>query len=338
MRAAVLDEKLTVVEWPEPEPGAGEALVSLSKVGICGSDTHFVIDGSAKPAFRPIVLGHEPCGRLEALGPGTSGPEIGSRVAIVPLITCQECELCASGRSTICKRRLCLGSDCHGCWADLVTVPVRNLVAVPDELSDELAAVATDSVATAYHAVANRGGVGAGSTVAVWGTGGLGLSAVGIARTLGAATVIAVDPREEARQWALETGADEALAPDRALERITAIGGVDVALEFVGRPQTIEGAVRSLDDGGRAVVIGVGDGHADAGRMMTFVLREREMVGSYGAEPEEVVEVVRLMASGELHLPRVVGDVIPLDDVAAGVARVARGETGGSRIVVDITA
>ncbi|MGE0068018.1 MAG: zinc-binding dehydrogenase [Solirubrobacterales bacterium] len=337
MRAAVLAEELTVVEWPEPEPGPGEALISLSKVGICGSDTHFVIDGSAKPAFRPIVLGHEPCGRVEALGPGTSGPEIGSRVAIVPLITCQECELCARGRSTICKRRLCLGADCHGCWADLVAVPVRNLVPVPDGLSDELAAVATDSVATAYHAVANRGGVGAGSRVAVWGTGGLGLSAVGIARTLGAERVIAVDPRDEARQWALETGADEALHPDEALTRINDDGGVDVSLEFVGRPHTIESAVRSLDEGGRAVVIGVGDGHADAGRMMTFVLRERELVGSYGAEPKEVVEVVRLLASGELQLPRVVGDVIPLDDVAAGVARVARGETGGSRIVVDIT-
>lgn len=338
MRAAVLDDGLAVREWPEPEPGPGEALVSLTKVGICGSDTHFAIDGTARPAFRPIILGHEPCGRVEALGPGAEGPAVGSRVAIIPLITCRECERCRAERSVICKDRLCIGADCHGCWADLVTVPARNLVPVPDELSDELAAVATDSVATAYHAVATRGGVREGSRVAVWGTGGLGLSAVGIARALGASTVIAVDPREEARDWSRETGADEALHPDGAIERIASMGGVDVALEFVGRAETVEGAVRSLDDGGRAVVIGVGDGHAAAGRLMTFVLREREMVGSYGAEPEEVREVVRLMAAGELSLPRVVGDVIPLADVAEGVARVARGDTGGSRIVVDITA
>lgn len=336
MRAAVLDDDLLVRDWPEPEPRQGEALVSLTKVGICGSDTHFVLDGTARPAYRPIVLGHEPAGRVEALGPDTEGPTAGTRVAIIPLITCQECDRCRAGKSIICKRRLCLGADCEGCWADLVAVPVRNLIELPDELPDELAAVATDSVATAYHAV-RRGGVEPGSRVAVWGTGGLGLSSVGIAKALGAASVIAVDPRAEAREWALETGADEALHPDQALERIVALDGVDVALEFVGREESVEGAVRSLDDRGRAVIVGVGTGEAKASRIMTFVLRERELVGSYGAEPEEVREVVAMMAAGKLHLPRVVGDVIPLDDVKAGVERVARGDTGGSRILVDIS-
>jgi D-arabinose 1-dehydrogenase-like Zn-dependent alcohol dehydrogenase len=336
MRAAVLSDDLRVQDWPEPEPKQGEALVSLAKVGICGSDTHFVIDGTARPAYRPIVLGHEPAGRLEALGPDTEGPAIGKRVAIIPLITCQECDRCLSGKSTVCKQRLCIGADCEGCWADLVAVPVRNLIEIPDSLSDELAAVATDSVATAFHAV-RRGGVEPGSRVAVWGTGGLGLSSVGIAKALGASSVIAVDPREEARTWALETGADEAFHPNEALPRITERQGVDVALEFVGREESVEGAVRSLDDRGRAVIVGVGGGKASASKIMTFVLREREMVGSYGAEPEEVREVVEMMATGKLVLPRVVGDVIPLDDVKAGVERVARGETGGSRIVVDIT-
>jgi D-arabinose 1-dehydrogenase-like Zn-dependent alcohol dehydrogenase len=337
MRAAVLSDDLRVQDWPEPEPKRGEALVSLNKVGICGSDTHFVIDGTARPAYRPIVLGHEPAGRVEALGPDTEGPAIGTRVAIIPLITCQECDRCKAGMSTICKNRLCIGADTEGCWADLTTVPVRNLIELPDELTDLLAAVATDSVATAYHAV-KRGGVGPGSRVAVWGTGGLGLSSVGISKTLGAETVIAVDPREEARQWSLETGADEALHPDQALKRITELGGVDTALEFVGREESVEGAVRSLDDRGRAVIVGVGGGKAVASKIMTFVLREREMVGSYGAEPEEVRETVEMMAAGKFNLPRVVGDVIPLEDVKEGVERVARGETGGSRIIVDIAA
>jgi threonine dehydrogenase-like Zn-dependent dehydrogenase len=339
MRAAVLDaDGLKVREWPEPEPGPGEALVSLSKVGICGSDTHFVIDGSARTAFMPIVLGHEPCGYVEALGPDTDGPAPGTRVAIVPLITCGECDRCLSGRSVLCKQRLCIGADCHGAWADLCAVPVTQLIEVPESLTDDLAAVATDSVATAYHAVATQGRVREGSRVAVWGTGGLGLSAVGIAAALGASDVIAVDLREEARDWALESGATAAYHPDEALAEITALGGVDTALEFVGRSVTVEGAVRSLDDGGRAVIVGVGHEPAAAGRLMTFVLREREMVGSYGADRSEVETVVDMMASGRLDLPRVVGDVIPIDDVAEGVARVARGDTGGSRIVVDVRA
>ncbi|MCW2993382.1 MAG: alcohol dehydrogenase [Conexibacter sp.] len=339
MRAAVLSESGLAVhdDWPEPEPGPGEALISLSKVGICGSDVHFVLDGTARTRFMPIVLGHEPAGRVEALGPDTVGPAAGTRVAIMPLVTCMKCDRCLGGWSVMCRERLCIGADVEGCWADLAVVPVRNLVELPDTLSDELAAVATDSVATAYHAVRERGGVTEGSRVAVWGTGGLGLSAVGLSKWLGASSVVAVDPRPEAREWALETGADEALHPDVALKRITELGGVDVALEFVGRESSVEGAVRSLDDRGRAVIVGLSDAKTVAGRLMTFVLREREVVGSYGNEPEDVRLMVEALASGSLVLPRVVGDVIGLEDVVAGVSRVQRGETGGSRIVVDIT-
>lgn len=339
MRAAVLDEGgLAVREWPEPEPGPGEALVSLSKVGICGSDVHFVIDGSARTAFLPIVLGHEPSGRVEALGPNAEGPAPGTRVLIVPLITCGECDRCRAGRSVLCRTCVCIGAERHGCWADLAVVPVRNLIEIPDSMTDTLAAVTTDSVATAYHAVASRGGVGPGSRVAIWGTGGLGLSAVGVAKHLGAESVIAVDPREDARAWALETGADEAIAPDGALAHVTARGGVDVALEFVGRADTMDAAVRALDDGGRAVIVGLGRDRAVAGRMMSLVCREREVVGSYGATTDEVRHVTDLVARGELHLPRVVGDVISLEDVGEGISRVAKGDTGGSRIVVDIAA
>jgi len=336
MRAAVLDaEGFGVREWDAPaDPGPGEVLVAPVRVGICGSDAHFVIDGSAKTDYLPIVLGHEAAGIVEALGPGVEGPPVGTRVSLIPLVTCQQCDRCRAGRSVLCLQRQCLGAEREGAFADLVVLPARNLVPVPDGLSWEMAAVATDSVATAYHAVVARGGVGTGSRVAVWGTGGLGLSAVGIAKAVGAAHVVAVDPREDARAWALETGADEALHPDDAL---AAIGGrCDVALEFVGRSSTVEGAVRSLDDGGRAVVVGIGHEPAAAGRLITFVMRERELVGSYGNEPEEVGAVLELMASGKLVLPKVVGDVIGLDDVAEGVERVHRGETGGSRIVVDI--
>jgi threonine dehydrogenase-like Zn-dependent dehydrogenase len=339
MRAAVLDDSgLTVREWPKPEPQEGEVRVALTKVGICGSDTHFVIDHSAHTAFVPIVLGHEPCGYVDALGPDTDAPPPGTRVAIVPLLTCGVCDRCTGGRSVLCKQRLCIGADCHGAWADFVTVPAAAVIAVPDGLSDELVAVATDSVATAYHAVASQGRVTRGSRVAVWGTGGLGLSAVGIAAALGASEVIAVDPRDEARSWALESGATAAYTPQDAIGEITAIGGVDTALEFVGRGASVEGAVRSLDDGGRAVIVGVGHEPAAAGRIMTFVLREREMVGSYGADRSEVEAVIAMMADGSLVLPKVVGDVIPIRDIVSGVERVSRGDTGGSRIVVDVRA
>ncbi len=178
---------------------------SGSKRSASAAQTHFVIDKSSKTAYAPIVLGHEPYGRVEQLGDGVEGPEVGSRVVIMPLITCMECDRCLAGKTRLCKQRLCIGADAEGCWADLTTVPERNVVPVPEGLSDTLAAVATDSVATSHHSVATQGRVGPGSRVAVWGSGGLGLSAVGIAKALEAESVVAVDPRKEAREWALET-------------------------------------------------------------------------------------------------------------------------------------
>ena len=238
----------------------------------------------------------------------------------------------------LCQTSECLGSERHGAWADLMTVPARNLIPIPDGVPDELAAVCTDSVATAYHAVRTRGGVGPGRRVAVWGTGGLGLSAVGIARSLGAAWIVAVDPRPDARAWALASGADIAFHPDDALAAITAEGGVDNAFEFVGRPETVELAVRSLDAGGTAVAIGIGRGKVQASHLTTLVVRERALLGSYGNEPQEIEEVLQLLVRGQLVLPYVVGDVIPLSMVTDGLDRVAAGRTGGSRIVLDITA
>ena len=341
MWAAVLRQRVgsgdvAVLQVPVPTAGPGEVLVKVLRSGICGSDGHFVFDGTALTAYVPIVLGHEPVGLVAALGPGVEGLELGARVSVVPLVTCMTCARCLAGRTVLCAERKCLGADCEGAFAEYLAVPARNCIPVPEGLSHELAAVATDSVATAYHAVSFRGGVTAGSTVAVWGTGGLGLSAVGIAKALGAAYVFAVDPREEARGWALDSGADEALHPDEALARITRDGGVDVALEFVGRQATAEAAVRSLDHGGRAVVVGVGHEPLTASKIMTFVLREREVVGSYGSEPHEVETVLRMLADGSLVLPHVVGDVIPLTDVLDGLTRVQAGRTGGSRIVVDV--
>jgi propanol-preferring alcohol dehydrogenase len=345
MRAAVLRGEagtglFAVEDVAVPQPGPGEVRVRILRTGICGSDVHFVLDGSARTAYTPIVLGHESVGVVDAHGSGVDAAALPlqTRVAIVPLITCNHCARCAAGRTVVCAERACLGSDVEGTYAHYAVVPARNLLLVPSGLADELAAVATDSVATALHAVATRGGVTRGTRVAVFGTGGLGLSAVGVARALGAGVIVAVDPREEARAWATQTGADQALHPDDAASTVAALGGVDVALEFVGRQSSSEAAVRSLDHGGRAVIVGVGHEPVGAGRLMTFVLREREVVGSYGAEPSEVARALDMLATGALQLPRVIGDVVPLDGIVDAMHRVQQGRTGGSRIVVDLTA
>ena len=206
MRAAVLAGEagattFSVTEVARPEPGAGEVLIKVLRSGICGSDVHFVHDAWAATAFRPIVLGHEAVGVVAAHGTAGAGPPVGTRVSIHPVIACGTCDRCQAERPHICRARKILGMDLDGTFADYVVVPSSSLVPVPDGLSDELAAIATDAIATAFHAV-RRGLVGPGRRVVVWGAGGLGLQAVGIARALGADEVIAVDPRAAARERA----------------------------------------------------------------------------------------------------------------------------------------
>jgi threonine dehydrogenase-like Zn-dependent dehydrogenase len=333
MRAAVLDhDGLSVRGWPDPAPGPGEVLVALTRVGICGSDVHFALERSVRTAFLPIVLGHEPAGIVAAVGFGVAEHWVGRRVAVVPMLSCGDCAFCNSGRTRLCRGREVLGADRHGCWAELVVVPEANLLPIPDGVPDEVAAVATDAVATAFHAVRTRGEVGPGLRVAIWGAGGLGLCAVAIARSLGADSVVAIDPRAAARERALAHGADMAYEPDTAWR-----GPVDVALEFVGRAASVEAAIRSLDRGGRAVVVGIGPERISGGGLTGFAMSEREVLGSVGAEPDEVREVLDLLADGRLVLPNLVGEHVALEDVGAGLGLVADGRSGSGRVIVDVS-
>src|SRR5256885_14925956 len=128
MRAAVLagegtESTFALCDSPRPEPGAGEALIRVLRSGICGSDVHFVHDSWAATAFRPIVLGHEAVGVVEAYGPGSSGatrPAVGTRVSIHPVFACTTCDRCQAQRPHICRDRRVLGMDVHGTVAEYV--------------------------------------------------------------------------------------------------------------------------------------------------------------------------------------------------------------------------
>jgi threonine dehydrogenase-like Zn-dependent dehydrogenase len=338
MRAAVLDDDgLGVKDWEPPELiHEDDVLIAPTKVGICGSDVHFVIDKSVSTRFMPIVLGHEPAGRVVEVADPQNAHLVGIRVAVNALVTCESCENCLRGRRSICSQVECIGCDRHGAWADLISMPARNVIPIPDGVSDEAAAVATDAISTAFHAVSTRGQVTPGVRVIIWGAGGLGLAAISIARVLGASDITAVDPRESSRRLAIKRGADRALVPEDALSSCR--GVADVAFEFVGKEETVEAAVRSLDSGGRAVIVGLGVGHVSGSAISSFVGREREVVGSLGPEPEELVEVLEMMADGRLVLPDLVSESVPLEGVMDALRRVAAGKTGGSRVVVDLAA
>ncbi len=338
MRAAVFhgaERGLSIEEVPTPSPGPGEALVRVAGCGICHTDLHYLDHGV--PTFKPppIILGHEPAGTVAALGEGVTHWSEGDRVLIPAVLSCGRCRYCRMGRENLCERLEMLGNHIDGAYAEYVTVPASELIAVPDEISLEQASVIADAVSTPYHAVKHRGRVRTGDTVAVVGCGGVGLNIVQCAAVAGG-RVIAIDLNEERLEIARTLGAEETINPegverlDKHVRKLTG-GGVDVAFEAIGQPKTIEMAFSLLRKGGRLCVIGFSHEPATipVGKLMFF---ELEMVGSLGCGGGDYPEIVELVRQGKLQLDPVVSGTIPLEEIEEGFDRLRRGE--GVRWVV----
>jgi D-arabinose 1-dehydrogenase-like Zn-dependent alcohol dehydrogenase len=320
---------------PAPEPGPGEALIAVDACGVCGSDVHLV-DGTTVADY-PITLGHEAAGRVAGLGQGAAGVEPGDRVAVLPYVGCGQCPLCRRGQPQACPRRQVLGVNRDGAHAELLAVPVECLVPLPDSVPAEIGAILTDAVATPYHAI-RRAGLGQSETAVVLGLGGLGMHAVSIMTGLVGCTVIAADPRAEARSRAEELGA-QALDPTdpdfaRAVVARTG-GGADAAFEFVGHPGVVTSALRCLRPQGRCVVVGIGPEKLRLGmRQETLVGRELQLTGSFGATAGELAELVDLVAGGRLDLRDSVSEVYRPEQFSEALAETREKRAGSVRVVV----
>jgi threonine dehydrogenase-like Zn-dependent dehydrogenase len=228
--------------------------------------------------------------------------------------------------------------DCDGGFAQFVLTPAANLVPLPAEVSFEAGAILTDAVATPYHAITTRGQLNAGESVVIFGCGGLGTHAVQLARLLGAAFVIAVDVRPAALDRASSLGADAVIdsreeSAHKAVQRITE-GGADLALDFVGSPETASQAVRCLRTGGRLVIVGMGQEPISLPPPALFAWREHAAIGSFGSTHRDVTEVVGLVQSGRLDLGGSVTGRFPLAAVNEALEILERGENDHVRLVI----
>lgn len=329
-------EPLRLEDVPVPSVGPQEVLVRVTACGICGSDVHFS-EGRAPVATTPITLGHEPAGIVAEVGQGVSSVATGQRVVVRPGAGCGSCPACAAGRDSLCERSLVLGMHVDGGLAEYLAADASNVIPVPDAVPLEQAAIISDAVATPYHALVDRGGLRAGESVAIFGTGGLGAHAVQLARLAGAATVIAVDVRASALERARRAGADVTInaTEERPSRRIRALaGGVDLSLECVGRPDTIGEAVKSLRRGGRAVVVGMGPEPIQLPPPNAFTWSEHALIGSFGSTAEHVRLLLGMAASGRIDLAGSVTALLPLRDVNAGLDMLRSPEGDAGRVVV----
>lgn len=333
------DTKSVVLEdVPIPEPGPGEVLVKVAFCGICHSDLS-LINGTF-PAQRPVVTqGHEASGTIAALGPGVSGWEVGDRVIVAAGRPCGQCPNCRRGEGGECLRMQLMAFAYDGAWAQYTVALAAGLTRVPDNVPLEQAAILADAVSTPFGAVVHTGRVVAGESVGVWGVGGIGTHIVQLARLVGAAPVIAVDINPVVRERALELGADHAFDSRdpgirEAIGAVTGGRGLDVAFDAVGLKATFEQALECVTTGGRLVAVGMSDQCPTVGPTSMFGLTRKQVLGHLGYRNADIETLARLVSLGRLDLSRSISRVIPLEDIAAGIEMLERGEGNPIRIVV----
>jgi alcohol dehydrogenase len=326
MRAAAYDTfggPIAVREFPDPVPGPGEAILRVGASGICRSDWHGWQGRDPDIHEMPHVPGHEFAGEVEAVGSGVTSFQPGDRVAVPFVAGCGDCEPCRLGNQQVCDAQSQPGFTHWGSFAQFVRVRYAedNMVLLPDEIEYVTAAALGCRFTTAYRAVSARARTTAGEWVAVHGCGGVGLSAIMIARSLDA-RVAAVDINPAALELAVDLGAEVAIdgrAGDVAATILDATGGgAHVSIDAMGHPAILRASVSSLRKLGRHVQVGllVGEDSPTPVPMDLVVGRELEVMGSHGMQAHLFPGLFDLILSGALDPDRLVTRLCKLDQGA----------------------
>jgi L-iditol 2-dehydrogenase len=291
---------IQIGEAPSPSPGAGEVLLRVQRIGVCGSDVH-VYHGKHPFTPYPVVQGHEFSAIVEAVGAKVARVKVGDKVTATPQEVCGACRPCLRGDYHICDSLAVRGFQAPGCAQDLFVTEEAKIVPLPASFTFEQGAL-VEPVAVGVHSVARAGGI-TGRNVAVLGAGPIGNLLAQVAQAEGARTLVTdvSDFRlEVARRCGLEATSNattETLAA--AASRVFGSDGFDVAFECAGVEQTINAAIGTIQKGGTIVLVGVyGDRPAlDIGLVQD---RELNLVGTLMYKYEDFTRAVELMAAGRV--------------------------------------
>lgn len=314
---------LELFDVPVPRVGERDVLVRVKAAGICHSDVHYRA-GTSPVRPLPMTLGHEVAGVVEEAGAAARERlRIGDRVVLHYNITCGDCWHCSTGNEQFCPTGLMLGHFTDGGYAEYVRVPVRNALLLPPEIGFEAGATLMCASATSFHAL-RKSRIRAGERAAIFGIGGLGLSAVQLARAFGALEVFAVDRRADKLELAAGYGAvpvdASRLDPVSEIRKATGGRGVDVSLELIGRAPTMQQAIRCLAPMGRAVIVGIGSEPLSIDTYRELLGGEAEVIGSNDHLLQELPQLLEMARRGILDTSRVVTRTVPLDAAAINAA------------------
>ena len=360
-KAAVLYEtkKPLVVEEVEVlEPGPHEVLVKYVATGVCHSDLHVITGDMPHPL--PVVLGHEGAGIVEKVGPGVEWVKPGDHVVTSYIPSCGKCAYCIIGRPNLCAlrdkpRHLLLDGTPRfakggqginhflqvSSFAERAVLLEEGVIPIRKDAPLDVVCLVSCGVTAGAGAVMNRAKVPAGSTVAVFGCGGVGLNVIQAARLMGAAKIIAVDILPNKLEWAQEFGATHAVNaaiddPVARIHEVTGQGGADFAFEVIGTQKTIEQAFYSVHRGGMAVVIGVSPAGTRVSIDPGMLLQERVLTGSSFGGSRQKVDlplIIDLFMDGRYKLKELISRRLPLDEINQAFDLLQRGEVKRSVVV-----
>ncbi len=315
IRLVEIGKPLQMQDIPVPPIGDRDVLVRVKAAGICHSDVHYRA-GTSPVRELPVTPGHEVAGIVERVGAGVSNVKAGDRVCIHYMVTCGECAFCSRGSEQFCVQGQMIGKHRDGGYAEYIAVPARSVVPLPNDVPFEHGAVLMCSSATSFHAL-RKSRLQPGETAAVFGAGGLGMSAIQLARAFGALEVYAVDINPDKLRLAERFGAIPVDAgkgdPAAEIRRLTGGRGVDVALEVIGLPQTMQQAVKSLAIFGRAVLVGITRKPFEVDSYFDLIGREAEIIGSDDHLMSELPTLIEFARRRILDLSHVVARTVPLD-------------------------
>jgi NDMA-dependent alcohol dehydrogenase len=360
-RAAILFEvgkKLEIREVDVQAPRAGEVLVRMAAGGVCHSDLHVMTGHLIAPL--PAILGHEGSGVVADVGPGVTSVSPGDHVIPLWRLSCGECEYCTGGRPALCPEgtqvrmtgRLPDGTTRFSLsgqelkhfagvssFSEYSVIPERAVLKIPADLPLERAAVLGCAVITGVGAAINAARVAPGSSVAVFGCGGVGLNVIQGAGLAGARTIIAVDLLESKLEYARRFGATHTINasagdPVEQVRALTGGRGVDYAFEVIGLTATMRQAYDSLAKRGMAVIVGVTPMTTEvAVPVMSLVFEERVLTGSiYGSSRPriDIPRLIDLYRAGKLLLDELLTRTYPFEHINEAYAALERGEVARS--------
>ena len=339
MKALLLSQylKLELADVAVPEPGVDEVLIRVAACGICGSDVHGY-DGSSGRRIPPIVMGHEAAGTIAAVGKNVKQFSEGDRVTFDSTVYCGDCTYCVRGEVNLCDRRQVLGVSCGdyrraGAFAEYVTVPIRIVHCLPDNLSFPEAAL-LEAISVALHAVSLIP-VKQADCALVVGAGTIGLLLQQALRVAGCSRVFVTDVDSTRLKLSEQLGASATyLSKDLAKQILAQTNGVgvDVAVEAVGKTETIDAAIESVRKGGSVVLVGNISPQVSL-PLQKVVSRQIRLQGSC-ASAGEYPRAIKLLSSGAIRVKPLITATAPLDDGPQWFERLHAGEPNLMKVVL----